>query len=561
MIGTSNYGSSQLVDLPAVRNNLDDLAAVLTDPALGGISPGRCVVIPDPADARTVYRTLRRYATAAEDTILVYFAGHGQTGPRNELYLGLADTDPDELRVSALAFDLVREVLADCPAANRVVILDCCFSGRAIQDMGGDAETILGQVGIEGTYVLASAPVNAVALAPIGATHTAFTGELLNLLRTGVPDGPEFLTYGEIYRKLLHATTTRGLPTPRQRGTGTVDLLALCRNSAVATVEAVIRPATSPEQPVVPHAPAYPPRPRVPPVRPRPTSLADTEPPQGEPRLLRSAGRIALLAMLIYGLSAICDPILMIADGFSLVTSRAQMTTSPGPTVGDFAGPVFNILVGAVVWRRTRLPNPRAWTGAGVLLGYGLVNAVGIPYAVTENVYASHRFSFEWMPQVIISGRILLCIAVVAAAVAVTRMRPQPKATRPVRLRLAAGIATLALAGAGIDMVARMGSGNASGSLLFMWVSTGVLAVLLPVAGLFVRPVRLAAGLFGGWLVSALSIGIYFVSTWGLNPDARANYVLFGVINLGLFIASWMYLRRASTVDPQSAAAAEVGAR
>lgn len=62
------------------------------------------------------------YPAIAEDTLLVYFAGHGRTGPRNELYLGLANTEPHELPVSALPFDLVREMFRDSPADNRVVI-------------------------------------------------------------------------------------------------------------------------------------------------------------------------------------------------------------------------------------------------------------------------------------------------------------------------------------------------------------------------------------------------------------------------------------------------------
>jgi hypothetical protein len=233
LVGTSTYGSRELANLPAVRNNLDGLAQVLTDPALGGLSVERCIVLPDPTDVRTIYRTLRKYATLAEDTLLVYFAGHGRTDLRNELYLSLADTDPDELRVSALPFDVIREVLGDSPAVNRALILDCCFSGRAIPDMSGPDEAILGQVGIEGTYTLTATPATAVALAPAGATYTAFTGELITLLRTGIPNGPELLTFATIYRQLLHTLTARGLPHPRQRGTGTVDQLALTRNPAL----------------------------------------------------------------------------------------------------------------------------------------------------------------------------------------------------------------------------------------------------------------------------------------------------------------------------------------
>jgi Caspase domain len=232
LIGASTYHFSELPDLPAVRRNLDALAEMLTDQTLGWLPPERCVVLPDPTDVRLVYRTLRRYAGLAEDTLLVYFAGHGRTGPHNELYLSMTDTDPDELRVSALPFDIIRDVLGDSPATNRVLILDCCFSGRAIQDMSGPDEAILGQIGIEGTYTLTSAPANAVALAPVGADYTAFTGELITLLRTGLPEGPELLTFATVYRQLLHTMTRRGLPLPRQRGTGTVDQLALARNVA-----------------------------------------------------------------------------------------------------------------------------------------------------------------------------------------------------------------------------------------------------------------------------------------------------------------------------------------
>ncbi|WP_051022380.1 caspase family protein [Nocardia pneumoniae] len=231
LIGTSTYSS--LTDLPAVRNNLEALAGILTDPALVGLRPDHCIVVHDPVEVRTVYRTLLHYAKLEPtDTLLVYFAGHGRTDLRNDLYFALADTATEELRVSALSFDIVRDLLTESRAKNKVLILDCCFSGRAIPDMGGTDDAIVGQLGIEGTYTLTATPANAVALAPTGATYTAFTGELLALLRTGVPDGPQLLTFATIYHQLLHALNARGLPRPGQRGTGTIDQLALSRNPA-----------------------------------------------------------------------------------------------------------------------------------------------------------------------------------------------------------------------------------------------------------------------------------------------------------------------------------------
>ena len=193
LIGASTY--CHLEDLPAVRNNLSGVRDVLVAPALGGLPADNCTVVAEPARPVDVYRTLRQQAAAAEDTLLVYFAGHGRTGRRNELFLCLPGTDPDELPYSAWPYDELRRVMAESRATKKVVILDCCFSGRALADQAGEEETILGQVGIAGTYLLTATAANAVALAPPGEQYTAFTGTLLVLLNTGIPGGPELLTF------------------------------------------------------------------------------------------------------------------------------------------------------------------------------------------------------------------------------------------------------------------------------------------------------------------------------------------------------------------------------
>ncbi|MCX5009152.1 caspase family protein [Streptomyces sp. NBC_00638] len=236
LIGTSAYQS--LSNLPAVHNNLRELTRALTDPTLVGLPAEHCAELHNPSDARAVYRSLRESASRAEDTLLVYFAGHGLLSSRDELFLALGDTHHDELRVSALDYDIVREVIAYSKARSTVVILDCCFSGRAIGSMGEASDAAFAQVGIEGTYVLASSAGNKVSRAPVGASHTSFTGELIELLRTGIPEGQEFITLGEIYRRIWRSSTDKGLPQPRQRSTGTADLLALCRNVGVGSPSA-----------------------------------------------------------------------------------------------------------------------------------------------------------------------------------------------------------------------------------------------------------------------------------------------------------------------------------
>src|SRR6478752_5800074 len=114
LIGSSRYGSAELSDLPAVVRNLAGLAEVLTDPALGGFPPDRCIVVPDPASARAAGRTLREYAARAEDTLLIYWAGHGRPGPGDEFHLSVTDAAGGP-PADALAVGRVREALLRSP--------------------------------------------------------------------------------------------------------------------------------------------------------------------------------------------------------------------------------------------------------------------------------------------------------------------------------------------------------------------------------------------------------------------------------------------------------------
>src|SRR5262245_30562111 len=112
LIGTRTY--KHLENLPAVGNNLTELQAVLINPALGRLPADKCTVIREPSSPGDLFLALRNYAAAAEDTLLVYFAGHGRIGARNELYLCLPDTepDPDVLWFTALAYERLRQAVA-----------------------------------------------------------------------------------------------------------------------------------------------------------------------------------------------------------------------------------------------------------------------------------------------------------------------------------------------------------------------------------------------------------------------------------------------------------------
>ncbi|WP_052768620.1 caspase, EACC1-associated type [Streptomyces humi] len=236
LIGASRYSDPALPGLPAVARTVTDLRELLTDPGHGIVPESHCTVLLDDGDLRTVGDRLRSAVADAEDLLLVHYAGHGLVaGRRHSLYLALPDSRWAAPEFNSLEYDKLRDAVLDSPAAAKVVVLDCCFSGRALGDsLGGGTAERLGQLEVAGSYVLTSAQRDQVALALPGEEHTAFSGRLIRLLRDGIPGGPELLTVEDLYRRLRAVMAAEGLPTPLNRSAGTAHSVALGTNRAFA---------------------------------------------------------------------------------------------------------------------------------------------------------------------------------------------------------------------------------------------------------------------------------------------------------------------------------------
>lgn len=239
LVGTPVYDDPALADVPQIARNLTDLVSVFTDEALGGFPAEHCVVAPPDATVDQVGDLMDTAAEQAEDLLLFYFAGHGLIGARGELFLALRGTRFRNPAYSGLRFDTVRDTFLDLhtKAANRAVIVDSCFSGRAIgPTLSGGAGALADGLEITGSYTLASAPPNGLALVREGEAHTAFTGRLLELLRGGSTQAGDLISFREIYQHLHARLRADGLPLPQVRGTATTDSLGLVRNVRLAPV-------------------------------------------------------------------------------------------------------------------------------------------------------------------------------------------------------------------------------------------------------------------------------------------------------------------------------------
>lgn len=234
LIGTSEYADSDMYPaLPAVENNLKDLAAILTHEELGGFASDRVHIELNPT--KTIGEKLADLAESTRDVLFVYYAGHGTVDNDGELYYALPTTRANRIWSTGLPHQWVRRAMLNCPAVARVLILDCCFSGRAIEAMSDPESSLTGQLEISGAYTLTATTSSNAARAPRGEAHTAFTGELLRLLGNGLANHGPLLNITALYSPLTRALIRRGFSYPQQRGTGTIGDLALTKNAVRGT--------------------------------------------------------------------------------------------------------------------------------------------------------------------------------------------------------------------------------------------------------------------------------------------------------------------------------------
>ncbi|MFJ2162862.1 hypothetical protein [Streptomyces sp. NPDC087856] len=234
LAGCGAYATgSTLWDVPAVAASVRDLGQVLVERC--GLDESNLRVLLDPVEPGELGRAVAQEAERATGVLWFHYVGHGLVSMGGQLHLatGATRTQPGWLAHTALPYGSVRESLLLSRASALVVTLDCCFSGRAIDILGPEPEGLEAELArISGGFVLAAAAREEVALAPTGAVHTAFSGELIRLLRQGDPQVGPRLTLLGASRSLQRSLGERELPVPRELASGTAGELVLCPNPA-----------------------------------------------------------------------------------------------------------------------------------------------------------------------------------------------------------------------------------------------------------------------------------------------------------------------------------------
>lgn len=233
LIGVPRYRS--MPGIPAAERNVRELAALLTDPNIWGLPPEHCIMVIDPTSGEEVLRAVHEASLAATEALVVYFAGHGLLDDVAELYLGLPEASRERLWGAVRFADVRREIITAARGCRaKVVLLDCCYSGRAMSGFMSDPGQLADQAVVDGAYLMTATAENMPAIAAVGAEYTAFTGALVQTLRDGVPGGPQLLDMDTLFTEVDQRLHARNHPRPQRRSRNDGHRIAIARNRAAA---------------------------------------------------------------------------------------------------------------------------------------------------------------------------------------------------------------------------------------------------------------------------------------------------------------------------------------
>lgn len=127
LVANEDYADVGLRRLAAPGRDVDALAAVLGDRAVGGFE----VRVVRDASAHEVRVAVEDFFAdrAPDDLLVVHFSCHGVKNAAGELFLASADTRPTRLASTAVAADFLNRQMADSRAQRIALFLDCCYGG------------------------------------------------------------------------------------------------------------------------------------------------------------------------------------------------------------------------------------------------------------------------------------------------------------------------------------------------------------------------------------------------------------------------------------------------
>ena len=223
LMGTSEY--LLLPNLPAALNSLNRMVGLLASPLCGWPVNRMTILANEPGPGNLPDRLITSFEDA-EDVALFYYVGHGQIDLANQLCLSLVGsrTEANRRAATSLPFESVRRAMLDSPAAMKIVILDCCFSGLASRpdnSLAASSDDVLDRTAGSGAYTMAASAAYSAAwydtTPGVVRPQTFFTQYLADLVEAGIPGQPSGLRLHPLFVRLHDRLASDGRPLPVER--------------------------------------------------------------------------------------------------------------------------------------------------------------------------------------------------------------------------------------------------------------------------------------------------------------------------------------------------------
>ncbi len=235
LIGVSDY--SHLPPVPPARNSLKRMEDLLLGPLCGWPKQRVTTLLNARARDRLPDRLMAAYGDLA-DVALFYFVGHGQLH-EDELCLALRESPQTGGRRTTvgLRFSDVRAALHECDAQTKILILDCCFAGRATQaghSLATASTNVIDWTHATGVLTLAASGAYKTAWfeADPGTVkpQTYFTKYLIDVIEEGLTGYPEGLPLSAVYDQAAAALVRDNKPEPTRSFRHEAGRFILARN-------------------------------------------------------------------------------------------------------------------------------------------------------------------------------------------------------------------------------------------------------------------------------------------------------------------------------------------
>jgi molecular chaperone DnaK len=235
LISNAVFSDDGISDLPAVAGCAPAMESLLTG-ELCEWPADRVTSLENVGAPPELARSLVGLTKGVQDVLLLYYAGHGLRLPNGQLALALRDTSSDRelVRHTAAVYKDVAEMLRGCPAATKLVILDCCHAELGNRDSFQFQSADIEAEPVDGLYCIWASKELENAKSPVAGGLTYFTEAFLEVVRTGIPGKPAQVTLDQIFVELRARMLRACRPEPARSGIRDANHWPFARNAARA---------------------------------------------------------------------------------------------------------------------------------------------------------------------------------------------------------------------------------------------------------------------------------------------------------------------------------------